>query len=248
MRCTLLLALLLAAGAVRAEPQTLRFYGYAYDLQSGKYLYTEVYREEVDGDQWVSGHTSYYAPDGSRLGEKTLSFASDRYVPIYTLDLPSSGYSEGITTIGPDGLHLFKQTREKGRQSGVVAKLDPIVADSGFHAYLYDHMAELVAGKTLKFRFAAAGQLDSYSFRARKTGDLSFDGRAAIRLKIDPDSLLRFLVEPLILTYDPQTRQLLEYRGITNVVNPATGKPYNARIDYYSKPPDDAPRNLPPLD
>lgn len=248
MRRTLLPALLLVAGAAGAEPQTLRFYGYAYDLQSGKYLYTEVYREEVDRDQWISGHTSYYAPDGSRLGEKTLSFSSDRYVPVYTLDLPSAGYSEGITSVGPEGLQMFKESRDKGRQEKLVPKLDPIVADSGFHSYLYDHMAELAAGKTLKFRFAAAGQLDSYSFRARKIGDLSFEGRAAIQLKIDPDSLLRFLVEPLILTYDPQTKQLLEYRGITNVANPATGRPYNARIDYYSKPPDDAPRNLPPLD
>jgi hypothetical protein len=109
-------------------------------------------------------------------------------------------------------------------------------------------MAQLLAGKTLKFTFAAAGQLDSYSFRARKVGQTSFEGRPAIQLKVDPDSLLRFLVEPLILTYDPQSRQLLEYRGISNVINPATGKPYNARIAYYSKPPDDAPRNLPPLD
>lgn len=248
MRRMLLLALMLAAGSSRAESQTLHFYGYAYDLRSGKYLYTEVYREEIDKDRWISGHTSYYDADGNKLGEKTLSFASDPYVPVYTLSLPAVGYSEGISAVGPDGVQMFKESREGGRQTGSVPKQDPMAADSGFHSFLYDHMPQLVAGQTLRFRFAAAGQLDSYNFRARKIGETTFEGRPAIQLKVDPDSLLRFLVDPLILTYDPHSRQLLEYRGISNVINPATGKPYNARIAYYSKPPDDAPKNLPPLD
>lgn len=239
---------LLVAGAAQAETQVERFYGYAYDLASGKYLYTEVYREEIEQDRWISGHTSYYAADGKRLGEKTLSFAADPYVPVYTLSLPGYGYSEGISKVGPDGVQMFKETPEKGRQTGTATKVGNMAADSGFHSYLYDHMPELAAGKTVKFQFAVAGQLDSYAFRARKVGDTRFEGKAAIQLKVDPDSLLRYLVDPLILTYDPQTRRLLEYRGISNVINPATGRPYNARIAYYSKPPDDAPRNLPPLD
>ena len=243
-----LLPLLFAVSAAQADPEVQRFYGYAYDLASGKYLYTEVYHEEIDQGHWTGGHTSYYDADGKRLGEKTLSFASDPYVPLYTLSLPGVGYAEGISKVGPGGVEMFKESREGGRQIGTVPKLQEMAADSGFHSYLYQHMPELVAGKTLKFQFAVAGQLESYSFRARKTGDTQFEGKPAIQLKVDPDSLLRYLVDPLILTYDPQSRRLLEYRGISNVINPATGKPYNARIAYYSKPPDDAPKNLPPLD
>jgi hypothetical protein len=241
-------ALLAAVAAARAEPQTLRFYGYAYDLQSGKYLYTEVYHEEVEQERWLSGHTSYYDADGHRIGEKSLSFAADPYVPTYSLSLPEAGYAEGISAVGAGGVQMFKQSRGQARQSGSVPKLPEMAADSGFHSYLYDHMAELLAGHTVRFRFAVAGQLDSYSFRARKTGDTSFEGRPAVQLKVDPDSLLRYLVDPLLLTYDPLTKRLLEYRGISNVINPASGKPYNVRIAYYSKTPDDAPKNLPPLD
>jgi hypothetical protein len=247
-RIALAAAWMLAAAAVRADSQTLHFYGYAYDLGSGKYLYTEVYREEIDNGRWVGGHTSYYDAAGKLLGEKTLSFAADPYVPVYTLDLPALGYMEGITHVGKDGIEMFKQSGEQGRQTATIPRTEPMAADSGFHSFLYDHMPELLAGQTLKFRFAAAGQLDSYSFRARKIGETQFEGKPAVLLKVDPDSLLRLLVDPLILTYDPQSRRLLEYRGISNVMNPATGKPYNARIAYYSKPPDDAPKNLPPLD
>jgi hypothetical protein len=236
------------AAAAQAEPQTLRFYGYAYDLESGKYLYTEVYHEELDQGRWISGRTTYYAADGHRIGEKTLRFGADPYVPTYSLSLPEAGYAEGITAVSADGVQMYKESREKGRQTGSAPKLAEMAADSGFHSYLYDHMPDLLAGKTIKFRFAVAGQLDSYSFRARKIGDTAFEGKPAVQLKVDPDSLLRYVVEPLVLTYDPLTKRLLEYRGITNVINLATGKPYNARIAYYSKAPDDAPKNLPPLD
>lgn len=235
-------------GAAQADPQAMHFYGYAYDLATGKYLYTEVYRELVDNGRWISGHTGYYAADGSLLGEKTLSFTSDPYIPVYTLSLPGVGYLEGITKISPDGVDMVKDSREHGHQTATIPHTEPMAADAGFHSFLYDHMPQLLAGQTVKFRFAVAGQLDAYGFRARKLGDTQFEGKPAVQLKVDPDSLLRFLVQPLILTYDPQTRQLLEYRGISNVMNPATGKPYNARIDYYSKPPDDAPKSLPPLD
>jgi hypothetical protein len=236
------------SGAAWGDAQVLHFYGYAYDLSSGKYLYTEVYREDVQDGRWLSGHTSYFDADGKYLGEKTLNFAEDPYVPVYTLNLPGVGYSEGIAKVAKDGVDMFKQSSGQDRQTATIPHDLPMAADSGFHSFLYDHMPELLAGKTVKFHFAAAGQLDSYNFRARKTGDTQFEGKPAVLLKVDPDSLLRLLVDPLTLTYDPQTRRLLEYRGISNVINPATGKPYNARIDYYSKPPDDAPKNLPPLD
>jgi hypothetical protein len=241
-------SLLCAVSAARADAETRRFYGYAYDLATGKYLYTEVYREDLERGRWLGGHTSYYDAAGNRLGEKTLSFAADPYVPVYTLSLPGMGYSEGISKVSADGVEMFKETRENGRQTGSVPKAEQMAADSGFHSYLYQHMPELVAGQTIKFRFAVAGQLDSYNFRARKIGDTRFEDKPAIQLKVEPDSLLRFVVAPLILTYDPRSRDLLEYRGISNVLNPATGKPYNIRIAYYSKPPDDAPKNLPPLD
>jgi hypothetical protein len=242
------MGLLCAAAAVRADPTQQRFYGYAYDLQTGKYLYTEVYREDLDHDHWIGGHTSYYAADGSKLGEKTLSFAADPYIPVYTLTLPGAGYTEGISQVAADGVQMFKQSDGHPRQTGRVDKHEQMAADSGFHSYLYDHMPELVAGQTLKFQFAVAGQLDCYAFRARQIGEVPFDGQPAIQLKVEPDSLLRYLVQPLILTYDPQSRRLLEYRGISNVINPATGKPYNIRIAYPKKPPDDAPKNLPPLE
>src|SRR3546814_4984440 len=74
----------------------------------------------------------------------------------------------------------------------------------------------------------------AYHFRARRIADTIFESRPAVRFRVEPDSLLRWFVEPLELTYDPQQHELLEYRGVANIPNPASGKPYIARIAYYS--------------
>jgi hypothetical protein len=246
----LLSALLpLQAMAAPDDARILRFYGYARDAASGKYLYTEVYRQEFREGRWVGGDIRYYAPDGSRLGAKKLDFSASPYIPVYTLDLPSSSYAEGISAVNDDSVSMFKVTREHGRQAASLRRVSAMAADSGFHNYLVDHMDELLKGKTVRFRFGAAGQLDAYNFRARMTGRVSFDGRPAIRLVAEPDSMIRFLVDPLKLTYDPASRQLLEYRGMSNVVDPASGKVYkNVRIAYPERPPPDAPSPLPPLE
>ena len=132
--------------------------------------------------------------------------------------------------------------------SKVISKTPGMAADSGFHSAIVENFDRLQKGETLKFQFGVAGQLDTYSFRCRKIGDTTFDGKPAIKLAVEPDSLLRLLVDRLDLTYEVSTRYLLEYRGVSNLQDPATGKAYNVRIVYTDKPPADAPAKLPPLE
>ena len=247
LACLAAVLLLAAAADVFAEAETQRFYGYAYDAKSGRYLYTEVYEVRVDAGRWLSGTTRYLAPDGTSMGERKFSFAQDRTIPIYSLELVADGYREGITSFDADGIEAYKASRDKGRQTATLARVSPMVADCGSQAFLVDHFDALAAGKTVAFTLAVAGQLDSYKFLAKKDGEVEFEGKRALRIRVEPDSMLRFLVSPLALTYDPETKRLLEYVGVANVHDPATHKAYTARIAFYSKRPDDAPKNLPPL-
>ena len=80
-----------------------------------------------------------------------------------------------------------------------------------------------------------------YRFRAQRIGAARFEGRPAVLIRVEPDSLLRWLVPSLELTYEPDERKLVEYHGVSNLHDPATGKAYNVRIIYPSKPPADAP-------
>jgi hypothetical protein len=250
MKTLLACALALAAGAASAgEPETWRFYGYAYDLDSDKYLYTEVHEQHVrvEDNRWISGSITYYRPDGTKFAYKTLDFKNDQVLPIYRYEQYDMDRVEAITDNGDPLRMLIKQSKDKPEKTGSIKKKPMMTADSGFHMLIRDHFDELMRGEKVKFVFAVAPELDSFKFEMHRIEDTTFEGKPAIRLKVKPASILTFLVDPLILTYDPQSRSLCEFRGISNVHDPESGKAYVTRISYFSKPPADAPKNLPPL-
>lgn len=227
-----------------------RFYGYAYDLDTDKYLYTEVHVQRHQGDRWLGGTQTYYAPNGTEIGKKVLDFSQDPYIPLYRLDVKNVHYSEGISKITADKVYMFKQNAGNASpQQASVERKKNMAADSGFDNLIKAHFAQLLRGKSFGFPLAVAGKLNYYDFTVSRLKDGTFEGKKAVRFKVELSSLLHYIIgKPLILTYDPQTKKLLEYRGISNLYNPKTDKPYQVRIDYYSKPPTDAPKKLPPLD
>ncbi len=246
IRSLAILGLLLALPAA-AETVTVRFYGYAYDLETDRYLYTEVHQQQVTDGRWTGGRIDYYLPDGRKLGEKPLDFSKDPYVPVFQLDLPLEGYMEGITDSGDPIVMQRREGQGAGVERRSVQRDGPTCADSGFHAFLVANFDRLMAKETVNLRLAVAGSLDQFKFRARRIGDTQFEGKPAVRFYIEPDSLLRFLVDPLELTYDPAERKLLEYRGVSNIRDPRTGKTYLTRTAYYSEVPKNIGK-LPPLE
>ena len=241
------LALALMAIQAHAAEKILRFYGYGYDLKTNQYLYTEVHAQRVDGDHWLGGTITYFAPDGKKIAFKSLDFSRDTFIPIYRLDQLNDGYVEGISKIG-DEIEVFKRGNSKTKmEPGTVDREPLMAADSGFHNLIRTHFDELMKGEKLSFRLVVAGQLDAYQFRLRKTGETQFEGKPAVTIIAEPDSLLRLVVDALQLTYDPTTHKLLEYRGVSNLHDPESGDIYVARIVYASTPPADAPKKLPPL-
>lgn len=226
-----------------AQERPVTFRGYAYDLETSRFLYTEVHKQVITGDRWTGGTIDYYAPDGSRIGHKTLDFSRDPYVPVYRLELATGGgYMEAITGLSAERVEMEKKGYNTSRvRKASVKRAEPMVADSGFHSFLRDRFADLVAGKTVTFTFAVSGELDRFKFRARRIEDATFEGKPAVRLKVEPDTLLRLLAAPLEIVYEPGERRMLEYRGISNLHDPRTFEAYDVRIVYPSKPPADAP-------
>lgn len=236
----------LIAATAAAEPVDYRFRGYAYDLKTGAYRYTEVHHQKVDGFRWLEGTIDYFDPKGVKIAAKTLDLNKDPQIPIFKLEIFKEGYVEAITDVQADRYTMLKTVDGKTK-TRVIRKTPGMGADSGFHSAIVANFERLQGGETLRFDFGVAGQLDTYSFRCRKVGDTTFEGKPAIRLLVEPDSLLRLLVDRLDLTYDVKTRNLLEYRGVSNMHDERTNEAYNVRIVYTDEPPKDAPANLPPL-
>jgi hypothetical protein len=237
--------LLCAAGAAAADDRVVRYVGYAYDLETDRYAFTEVHEQRIVDGQWVSGTTVYHLPDGKVFGRKTLDFARDPLLPTYRLEFEPEGYAEGISdNAGP--IVMFRQRKGDEKQTGSVGKKGVVTAEAGLLKLLRKEFDALMRGDTTSFRIAAPSRLDVYKFRARRVADTTFEGKPAVSFQVDMDSMLNLFVGPLVFTLDPETRRLQEFRGMTNIRNPATRDAYTVRISYYSKPPADA-TGLPPL-
>jgi hypothetical protein len=239
-RCLAGLVLGLVVTAAGAE--SLRFYGYATQLDTGKYLYTELHEQDLDGGKVQTATISYFDAAGKQVAKKMLDYRQNRTIPVFRIDHPDQGYVEALRGMSGGKLDLLKVTREKGEQSkSLDIPKGAVAADSGFNHLIQDSLPRLLAGETVQFHLVVAGNLDAYHFRAKKVRDETFEGAPAALLRVEPDSLLRLLVDPLDLLYDPSTRRLLEYRGVSNILDPATGKVYKkVRISYSAKPPAEA--------
>ena len=231
-------ALLAAVGARAADggATTVRqFSGKATDQATGQWLYTEQHRQVYAGERWVSGQIRYVSPQGALMAEKTLDFSRDRFVPLTRMTQPDVGVEEAITQVGQDTVTM-ETVRDGQRKSDEVKRAPVMAADSGFHSFVQAHLEALLAGQTVTLAFGVVSQRSSYKFRVRKA-DKPASGDNRVALVAEPDSLLRLLADPLQLVYDTQTRDLLEYNGLSNLVDAQTRKTPKVRIVYtYPRP------------
>ncbi|HUR42036.1 MAG TPA: hypothetical protein VM240_12805 [Verrucomicrobiae bacterium] len=235
---TLLCLVLALPGGAFAQEQLERFQGYAYDLESGRYLFTEVVEQHIRDGGWLEGRTRYVLADGRELARKTIDFTTDPFVPLYRIE-QLAGVREGITANGDP---VSMERTEKGRtRTATARRAELMAADAGLPRLLRANFDALLAGQSLKIRIIAPLQLDTYGFKARRIADAPFEDKPATQIEVAMDSMLKLFAGPLRFSFDPQTRRLLEFRGVTNLVDPASGEPYTVRISYYTVRPKDVP-------
>jgi hypothetical protein len=238
---------LLLSGTAQAAETVRRFYGYAYDLDDGRYLYTEVHAQRFDQGRWLGGVIDFYAPDGSKLGRKTLDFGSDPCAPLFQLEQSDGSFYALAAQAG--GLEL--QRRDAGSktlQRKRVSGPGLLCADAGLLVLVDQRIAGLRAGEPLRFTMLLPANLDSFRFKMHETAEPVVEGHKAITVQLEPDSLLRLLVGPILLTYSPDEQRLLELSGPSNIHDPVKHTAYRARVIYPQHAPPGAPAVLPPLD
>ena len=233
----------LACHAQGATPSgTARVLGQVRDAATQRLLYTEVHEQRLNADGSVqTGQTTYSDPQGREIDHKKLDYRANRTVPVFRMDLPAQGYAEGISDVGQDA-SAFKLDQGQEQRKRLPVSAGIVAADSGFNQLLLDQMGRLKANETVAFKLIVAGNLDQYQFRARKVSDTQLRGQAALRIRVEPDSLLRWVVDPIELVYNAAGSRLLQYTGISNVLDPSTGKVFKrVQIEYSDTPPSEKP-------
>lgn len=210
--------------------------GFARDAVTQRFLYTEVheFNRAPDGEV-LTAQSRYHDAQGREIARKSLDYRASRYIPLYKMEVPAQRYSEGIRS-NADPVVVFKQDGDREEAKSLRREPGLEAADSGFNHLLMDQLPRLLQGETVVFRLIVAGQTDSFRFRARQVGETTFEQTPAVKLRVEPDSLLRLLVDPLELVYDRQGTRLISYRGVSNIIDPRTQQVYKQVVITYGGP------------
>lgn len=248
--CPALLALCLIAPSALAQADnapgkdgTRCFNGYAYTLQGDDYRYTEHHEQQRRNGHVTNWDVTYIGVDGEQIATKHLAFGDSETVPTYTLEIDADGYREGIRHDGNQWVMFRRKNADAEEETKPFSIETPMAADSGFDMLVRNNFDALSSGKTVPFKFAAAGRQAIIDLRASQTGTTQFEGKKAVVFDAELDMfLVNFFVDSLKLTYDPDSKRLLEYQGIGNMHNDA-GEVYPVRVSYASQMPDVAKKH-----
>ncbi len=207
------------------------FAAQAYQPQSEVLLYREQHRQCRIAGRPRYGTIHYSDPAGAPFAEKWLDYAPGAATPDFQLTDRRAGYTEGARRAG-DEVELNRRSGSGPVERKKLPLPDHAVIDSGFDEFVRAQIGRLLRGKPVKLKFLVAGELDSFSFKAHDLEKVKWQGRPAYHLRVEHDSFfVRMLLAPILLWYDAESLQLLEYRGISNIKR-ADGGRYEARIVY----------------
>jgi hypothetical protein len=203
--------------------------GRAYDERTGELLYTEHHLEVFEGDRLLRCTVTYREPDGERFGSKAIDFTIGAIQPDFHLENYRTGHIERVATDGSGRSLEFR--RDRGKKSVEVALDAPADAifDAGFDRFIERNWDRLLAGEDFNRDFLLPGRLRFVNFQIGAAEHPDPD-KVAFTLKLS-SLLLGLFVDPIQVTYDVQSRALLEYRGVSNLRD-ASGRNMKVRIEF----------------
>lgn len=222
--------------------ELLRFEGRALDPETQALLYIEKHQVVLDDiGNYLSSYVTYIDPYGEVFAEKTLNFSGSQLAP--DLMFHDKRHDERITVSvkTPDAekpyIRILIEQDGKRDESRVNMNASDVVIDAGFDRLLASQWQQLRQQKELDFSFLAITRAQLIKFEAIEESDQP--GR--INIELHPRNFfIDLLVKPINLEYDPYTRRLLRFTGLTNIEQYQNGQRtydnYIADIYYQYQP------------
>jgi hypothetical protein len=194
------------------------FVGAATDMSHGKHVYAEEHEALYENGKPSRLTTTYRNELKNVIATRVVDFSRHAFIPDFRLENVRTGYCEGAEKVDR-GLRLYvRRGANAPFEEKLVSVSQPTVVDAGFNNFVQTYWDSLMTGRKLYLNFAVPSRLEYYGFRLYKEGETTVGGRRAVVVICDIDNfMLRFLLKPIVLTYDIQTTRLLSYEGISNI-------------------------------
>ena len=192
--------------------------GNVYDSKTGVELYTEQHQFLIKPESHTL-QSRYFDQDDQLIGERKVEYQSNR-VERYRLEQGHLGIAEEIERT-PEGLY-FSVTKDGQTKTKEITYKNPneIVIDAGFDDFIVREWKRLMQGKTIKFPYASASQMDVVKLQIKRVdakSQLLADAQKARFEMTTSNPLFRLVITPITIEYFTDTRELASYRGISNI-------------------------------
>jgi hypothetical protein len=219
------LPLLLAAFAGAAVAAEVVYLGEARD-QSGALCYTEKHTISSSGGKTIGSLTEYKGPDGVVIATMRSDYSRSVAMPTYVFEDLRRNYREGLRLQGGEYV-IFHQNQSAPEKTAKLAAESGIFSCQGWHYYLVNNL-DLLERNNIILNLILPSELRPFPFVVTRLG--SDDSRVSAELRLK-HWLFRYFAPKLRLVYDKKNRRLLEYQGVSNILN-TNGDSQEVRIHY----------------
>jgi hypothetical protein len=214
----LLLPLLILLASFSPSGNRIEYNGVASVVKGNKLMYSEENIEEYQSGRHLQTLTSYKDASGKTFAKRKLDYSKSSLTPDFQLEDTRTGLLEGSNMKGNDVVLFYKKNKSSALKTATLNIPKPFVIDGGFNYFIKARWNELMKGETQLINIAVPSQLDYFKFRIYKFKEQVQGGRKEVVFKIEPDNfLLRNLLDPILTTYNKDTKRMTSYKGISNI-------------------------------
>lgn len=227
--CLAGVGVLLSSAAIAAESQTpSSAFGQAYSLESGELLYTEQHQKLPNRQHSVV----YSEPSGDVFARKQIDFSKSLIRPSFQQLNQRNGEDIQVTQQADNFLIRYRESADSKEETEVIGDKANMVIDAGFDAFVRQYWQPLMTGKAMDIEYLVPSKQTTFSFRFQKASCLADTPANAVCFTLSPVSwLVKMAVDPIVVAYDKQQKQLLRFTGRANISN-AKGKYQSVDIRY----------------
>ena len=182
---------------------------------SGKIAYTERHTVISMNDVLKSTRTEYFDADRKKkIAVLDSDYSKSLSMPTYEFRDLRSSYREGVAMSDGKYMAYFKKQGEP-KKSKEIKKGNRIFSGQGWHYYLIKNL-DLLEKNDIVLNLILPSRLDFYQFNITRSEASA--GQIVAHLELS-NWLLSFFAPSLRLVYDKKKKRLLEFRGVSNILD-----------------------------
>lgn len=204
--------------------------GIATSIDGQKILYTEVHNIELDKNGLNKKiETKYYDINNQLFAEMISDFSKNLALPEIKFTDTRFKNIEQLSVDSESSTVEFKITKnEQVKNLKKFSFKSEMTAGQGFDNFIKINFEKLKTTK-VPLNFGVLSEQDFFSFNGYKKRDISTN---KVEFGIDLSSFfLRLFSNELVLVYDSETKQILSYKGLSNILT-TEGKTQSVFIQY----------------